>query len=141
MSKFQLDPLEIALATEALNASDARRANVRRTFDTRTGDLPPIQGAKAGDRFNKSLDLDVLDQPSKSAPEPADVEPWQQPLAATKAGIHNGALVYQGSGMISNATSAGTGKVNPSQEPLAMTKGPRTAEEIAQIKRVQMRQP
>jgi hypothetical protein len=131
MSSFTPDPLEIALATEYLNARQ----------DTRTQDLPPIQGAKANDAFNRSLDLDVLDKPTGKAPEPADVPAWQQPLCATREGMKTGELVNEGTGLSYYTTAAGDGKVNGMQ-PLALTKkGPHTAAEVAEIKRVQMRQP
>jgi hypothetical protein len=134
---FPPNPLEIALATEHLHAIGARRENVRRTFDSQSSRLP---GAVEGDSFNKSLDLTVKEQPSGKTPETA--ETGLPPLLSTKEGIRNTELVHRGSGMISNSTSEGSGKVNPWQEPLALTKkGPHSAEEIAEIKRVQMRQP
>jgi hypothetical protein len=132
--KFPPDPLTLALGREVLRASDERRENVRRTFDSQSFRLP---GAVAGDAFNKSLDLDVRDTPSKST-EGKSLPFGLQPLLSTKEGIHNTELVYRGSGMIANSASEGTGKINPWQEPLAMTKGPHTAEEIAEIRRVQM---
>jgi hypothetical protein len=129
------DPLEEALFQAHLDAGAARA--------TRTQDLPPIQGARANDPFNRSLDLTVKDTPSGKAPEPADLPAWKQPLAMTKEGMNSGELVRQGSGMIHNSLSSGDGKVgqatalpaesetaeanqrrvNEWQTPLAMTKG------------------
>jgi hypothetical protein len=107
---FPPDPLTLALGRENVRAIDERRDNVRRTLDSQSSRLP---GTVAGDAFNRSLDLDVLDKPTGTLPEPADVPLWQQPLCATKAGIHGSELIHKGTGMVSNSPVEGTGKVNP----------------------------
>ena len=137
---FPPDPLTTALATEHLNASSARHDTVQRMQNPRANatNAAAIQGSAAGDSFNRSLDLNVLDKPSGKTPEAN--ETGLPPLAATKAGINSGELVREGTGLSYYTTSQGDGKVNGNGlQPLALSRP--TAAEIAEIKRVQMRQP
>ena len=77
----------------------------------------PVQGAKAGDPLNRSLDLPaVKDQPSKAAPEPADLPAWQQPLLLTKSGMNSTELVSTAHGMRAATTEFGNGKIGNSAE-------------------------